>query len=132
MTYSDAKCVIDKKRKQLFWYGKIRPTAFSKEYTVSIQYKLGNSPRVWVSGDELEKLDAKDFPHKYYIDVKAKKVRICLYRYSEFNACKLLADTIIPWTVEWLYFYEIWLATGEWLGGGEHPDLGKEKTDEKI
>lgn len=53
-------------------------------------------------------------------------------RYSEFNVYKLLADTIIPWTVEWLYFYELWLATGEWLGGGEHPDFGKEKTDDKC
>ena len=57
-----------------------------------------------------------------------KMVRICLYRYSEFNVYKLLADTIIPWTVEWLYFYELWLATGEWLGGGEHPDLDRKKT----
>ncbi|MGH8092034.1 MAG: hypothetical protein ACREIF_00990 [Chthoniobacterales bacterium] len=29
-----------------------------------------------------------------------------------------LADTIVPWTSRWLYFYEIWLATGEWMGGG--------------
>ena len=33
-----------------------------------------------------------------------------------------IADTIIPWTSEWLFFYELWLATGgEWLGEGEHP-----------
>ena len=22
----------------------------------------------------------------------------------------------------WLFFYEIWLATSDWLGGGEHPE----------
>ena len=48
-------------------------------------------------------------------------VQICLYRHREFTKDKFLANTIIPWTVEWLYFYEIWLATGEWCGGGEHP-----------
>lgn len=33
----------------------------------------------------------------------------------------LLADTYVPWTMEWLVDFELWLATGEWLGGGEHP-----------
>jgi hypothetical protein len=32
-----------------------------------------------------------------------------------------LADTILPWAVEWLAYYEIWLATGVWYGGGEWP-----------
>ena len=31
----------------------------------------------------------------------------------------LIADTIVPWTCEWLVHYEIWFATGEWHGGGE-------------
>ncbi len=128
--YKEAHCSIDKKKNQLFWFGKIKPTALSKEYTVILKYQPGKSPRVWVVGDELEKLDDPNFPHKYNIDVENKMVRICLYRYSEFNSSKLLSNTIIPWTIEWLYFYELWLATGEWLGGGEHPDAGKPKTDD--
>jgi hypothetical protein len=34
----------------------------------------------------------------------------------------LLADTILPWTSEWLFYYELWSVNGyEWLGGGiEH------------
>lgn len=128
--YKDSKCNIDKRKKQLFWYGTIKPTVFSKEYNVIMTYRLWKSPQVWVLGDELEKLDAEDFPHKFDIDVGAKMVRICLYRYSEFNVYKLLANTIIPWTIEWLYFYELWLATGEWLGGGEHPNVGEEKKDD--
>ncbi len=32
-----------------------------------------------------------------------------------------LADTILPWASLWLFYYEVWLATGEWVGGGEHP-----------
>lgn len=129
-TYKDAHCSIDKKKSQLLWSGKIRPSALSKEYAVVLFYRLGESPKVWVIGDELEQLDNSSFPHKYRIDRENKMVRICLYRYSEFNSSKFLSNTIIPWTVEWLYFYELWLATGEWLGGGEHPDGGKEKTDE--
>jgi hypothetical protein len=33
----------------------------------------------------------------------------------------LLDRTIVPWAVLWLYFFEEWLRSGEWLGGGEHP-----------
>ncbi len=32
-----------------------------------------------------------------------------------------IATTVIPWLLEWLVYYEAWQATGEWLGGGEHP-----------
>jgi hypothetical protein len=39
-----------------------------------------------------------------------------------------IADTIIPWTSEWLFFYELWLASGEWHGGGHDP-LSDEKDD---
>ena len=70
--YKDAKCYIDKKKKQLFWSGQIKPTAFSKEYNILMLYKLWESPKVWVYGDELEKLDAEDFPHKSDINVDAK------------------------------------------------------------
>jgi hypothetical protein len=48
---------------------------------------------------------------------------LCLYypkkgeRRSEF----MIADYIVPWITMRLFFYEIWLATGEWRGGGtEH------------
>lgn len=81
-----------------------------------------------VVGDELDKLDAHDYPHKFDIDEENKMVSICLYRYSEFNSSKLLANTIIPRAIEWLYYYELWLATGKWLGG-EHPENGVPKTN---
>lgn len=132
IAYREASCSIDKKKNQLFWTGKIRPTALSQEYRVLLVYQLRKSPKVWVIGDELEKLDDINFPHKFDIDAENKLVRICLYRYSEFDSSKLLANTIIPWTIEWLYFYELWLATGEWLGGGEHPDVGKSKTEDIV
>lgn len=125
--YKDSSCKI--KNNQLTWAGVIRPTPLSKEYRTLLVYKIGESPKIWVIGDELEKLEDKDFPHNYHKDIDNKMVRICLYRYSEFNAQKIIADTIIPWTIEWLYFYELWLATGVWLGGGDHPQQGEEKKD---
>lgn len=34
-----------------------------------------------------------------------------------------VANTIVPWLAEWLEFYEGWLVTGIWYGGGEHPNV---------
>ena len=31
-------------------------------------------------------------------------------------------NTIVPWIADWLYYYEVWLFTGEWEGGGIHFD----------
>lgn len=33
----------------------------------------------------------------------------------------LLSTTVVPWTAEWLIHYEVWLATGQWTGGGHAP-----------
>lgn len=126
-TYPSSICEI--RGDTLWWHGKIQPTPISKEYSVIMTYKLWKSPSVWVIGEELQKLDDPEFPHRYKKDEKNQMVRICLYRYAEFSSKKFLAKTIIPWAVEWLYFYEIWLTTGEWCGGGEHPDFGKCKDD---
>lgn len=116
--YPSASCEL--RNGTLFWFGKVRPTPLSREYNVSLTYSNSQVPKVWVIGEELQKIDDPDFPHKYDIDVENNMVQICLYRYREFTREKFLANTIIPWTVEWLYFYEIWLATGTWCGGGEH------------
>jgi hypothetical protein len=48
---------------------------------------------------------------------------LCLFNPEkrEWNPEQRLGDTILPWACIWLYFYEIWLATGDWKGGGDHP-----------
>ena len=126
-TYPSSMCEI--KGDTLFWYGKIRPSPLSREYCVLIKFKMWKSPSVWILGDELQKLDSPEFPHRYQIDKENQMVEICLYRYREFTTYKFLSKTIVPWTVEWLYFYELWLATGEWYGGGDHPSTDEEKID---
>jgi hypothetical protein len=110
-------------RGTLYWKVSLQPTPLSANYDVEITYRLHGSPSVWVSGENLLKLDAPGFPHKYSVDKEKCRVNICLYLPGEFDKAYLLADTIVPWTIEWLYFYEMWLATGDWLGGGKHPDV---------
>jgi hypothetical protein len=30
-------------------------------------------------------------------------------------------NTIVPWAILWLFYFEEWLSSDEWKGGGEHP-----------
>ena len=32
-----------------------------------------------------------------------------------------LDQTIVPWTTLWLFYFEEWLASDDWKGGGMHP-----------
>lgn len=100
------------------WRGPMRPTPLSTEYVVRITYKLGSAPSVDVLDPKLmPRAPGEKIPHTY------TENRLCLYlpRANDWTARDLIADTIVPWTSFWLFFYETWHATGEWLGGGEHP-----------
>ena len=107
------------KRSQLTWIATLQPSPLSNTYKVRLQYKLDERPDVEVLDPKIEERDGRRPPHLY------PKGRLCLYlpRMNEWNGDMLLADTIVPWISEWLLNYEIWLATGEWCGGGEHPEI---------
>jgi hypothetical protein len=32
-----------------------------------------------------------------------------------------LDHTIVPWTALWLFYFEEWLISNDWKGGGVHP-----------
>jgi hypothetical protein len=34
-----------------------------------------------------------------------------------------ITNRIISWTIKWLFFHELWVTTGEWKGGGRHPEV---------
>ena len=41
-------------------------------------------------------------------------------------------QTIVPWTTLWLFYFEDWLSSDEWKGGGLHPgddDGGRRRSD---
>lgn len=113
--FPESKCSIQRNR--LAWEGTLQPTGLSARYKAEISCTVNGKPDVWVSGDNI--VDHDNIPHKY--DIDKGRVNVCLYLPAEHNSSWLFTDTIIPWIIEWLYFYEVWLATGAWLGGGEHP-----------
>lgn len=101
----------------------VRPTPLSIEYTLKVVFEPDqNVPfSVYVVNPKPLKLaeSATRLEHVY----DNQKQRLCLYRpgKKQWDRSMLLSETAIPWAIEWLYFYEIWVSTGKWLGGGEHP-----------
>ena len=63
-------------------------------------------------------------PHIYFNKADPQYPRLCLYDPKErfWSPDEYIAETIIPWASDWLFFFEGWLATGEWAGGGRHPE----------
>lgn len=100
------------------WRGWLQPLPESGRYEVAIEYRMGWSPRAWVISPKL----ADDAPRIYSME------KLCLYHPFEWDwhGNRILAATIFPWVANWLFFYEIWLDTGEWLGP-EAPHEGRKE-----
>src|ERR1019366_2576583 len=62
-------------------------------------------------------------PRHIYLDDDGIGFSLCLYdpRENQWSPEDFIADTILPWTSEWLYFFEGWMLTDRWEGGGNHP-----------
>lgn len=100
--------------------GCVQPTVISRQYEVEFLQRGGKSPEVRVIDPPLERgKNDEDIPHMY------GQERLCLYLPSgeEWKPAQPIALTIVPWTALWLAYYEGWLATGEWQGGGVHPEV---------
>ncbi len=89
--------------------GKIQPTEHSEVYKIRLKYDGASSPKVYVVDPELP-LDIN--AHMY------SDKRLCLYYPKEnpWKHTKSISDTIIPWTAEWLVYYELYQIDGKWHG----------------
>lgn len=94
------------------WRGTLQPRESSPRYRVVIEYRQGKVPKVRVTWPPLPPTT----PHLY-----ADRT-LCLYWPSEWRwgRDQVIAETILPWAALWLYYYELWLDTGEWLGPSSH------------
>jgi len=112
-------CRVRKNR--LICRGYVQPTALNNRYRVRLEYEERDLPKVWVEEPKLSRLNPDEpIPHTYDEDCP------CLFlpRAQEWGPEKPIATTIVPWLSLWLLYYESWLVTGEWQGGGEHPKRG--------
>ena len=108
------KCTI--KKGTLTTCFKIRPTDLSRTYRVKITYKLTEVPKVMVIEPNLVDLaNGKKLPHVYH-----NPLRLCLFtpKLMQWNSTMKIAKTTVPWTYLWLYYFEDWLESGVWKGGG--------------
>lgn len=108
------------RRSLVSWTGDLKPTAMSETYTVRIDYPLRRRPTVWVLKPQLRGLTPEGKIKHTFADGS-----VCLHLHEDWTAAMFISETIVPWLLLWLYHYESWHATGNWLGGGHEPQGGK-------
>ena len=116
--YSDVTHQVRKDHRSVDTYISLKPTEESQIYKLRISARIESTivdiypvePFIG-RGPNGEKV-----PHMY------SDGSLCLYypEYAEWKYTDSWAETLIPWASLWLYYYELWLMTGEWLGGGIH------------
>ena len=91
--------------------GSITPSDGCSKYSVQICYKQNGIPEVRIINPTIP----KDIWRKVHIYDKGM---LCLYdcREQPWKCTDNLHEKIIPWTAEWLVFYELFLICGKWLG----------------
>ena len=125
--------VVDRFERGASWEGILAPD--KQEYLVRVRYRvplaienislLDVQPRVRVVSPSLERhadYEEGPVPHVYQSTADASILYLCLFDPDgrEWSCDDLIADTTIFWAAEWLYFYEGWLVTKKWRGGGRH------------
>lgn len=113
------------------WRGTLRP--LFQTYVVEIRYRAPlvierlnvrtMQPRVYVLSPTLRRRAGDSegpLPHVYY--APDGEVWLCMLdpEDGDWSPADSLAETTVPWTIEWLAAYEGWRATGRWTASGRH------------
>jgi hypothetical protein len=124
-----ADAVVRHNGRTLLFRAGISPGSFGRLYQCLLKIKPdGKQPEVIVLEPDLSRLaQGKEIPHTYAYD--GHGTRLCLWwpKGREWVPTMNLGDTFVPWTAEWLHYFELWLLTGEWSGGGEHPNAKRKR-----
>lgn len=101
------RCKIDKGK--LICKGKVKPNGCKEEYSFSIHYKPEKPPKFYITNP---KIAYNKELHMY------KEGNLCLYFPDDmpWSDNISIAKKMIPWLIEWIIFYELWLITGMWFG----------------
>ncbi len=117
------------------WSGPLRP--LFQTFWIQILYRApsvieavslrDSQPRVKIITPQLRprRNDPEGLlPHVYYGGSDIADVFLCMFdpESNEWSPNMSLAETTVPWTIDWLASYEGWRATGVWTGGGKHLD----------
>jgi hypothetical protein len=105
---------------ELVWRYSASPMPLSRAYQLRIDYRQDDVPRVFVEDPDLVRVaEGRRLPHVY----EQQPTRLCLYlpRKREWSGSMRIDQTVVPWAALWLFYFEEWLDSHEWKGGGEHP-----------
>lgn len=115
------------------WEGELRPLSTTYRVRVIDHRGLddgrlvfaGDWPVVRVLSPTLSARDGapeEPVPHLFGDHDDPAGAHLCLFYPDgvDWNDEMLLADSIVPWAAEWLFYYEMWHVTGAW-GGPEAP-----------
>lgn len=116
------KIGVEKKELLVNWVEfNLQPTPLSRIYKILLVYIQGYTPYVYVLNPSLSELKKTDqaIPHLY----DHQRYKLCLhYPYTnDYNHNEEIGQQYIPWIKHWLYYFEEWLYSGEWKGGGIEP-----------
>ena len=107
---------------RLVWDFEAQPTPLSRSYARHLTYpQRGGGPAMIVEAPDLGALaGGRKLPHVY----QQSPPTLCLYLpgAGEWADHKRLSQTVVPWAVLWLFYFEEWLSSDDWKGGGVHPD----------
>jgi hypothetical protein len=118
------------------WHGTVRPIC--QTYRIQIVYFARRFFDGWMLANPYECVTVLDPPigpdprgtgeppqHVYRLGYPPAFPRLCIFdpAQREWRPNEYIVDKIIPWTIKWLLFHEDWVATGEWKGGGRHPEV---------
>lgn len=107
----------------LLYHFSLAPSVFGRVYDCRLHIKPdARMPEVLVLAPDLKALaNGDDLPHIYPHDGPGTKLCLWWPRQRDWLPQMKLTETCIPWTAEWLWYFEDWLSTRFWTGGGEHP-----------
>jgi len=118
-----ARLDIRRGRELIYWFN-VSPSEFGRTYRCRLRVTPdAQTPEVLVVSPDLRKLAAGDTVPHIYPHV-GPETKLCLWwpKQREWVPQLSLSDTFISWTTQWLWYFEDWLFTREWAGGGApHP-----------
>lgn len=102
----------------------LKPNLYARSYKVHIQLSGHPTalPDIFVEEPDLRILaNDEKIPHTYPCSPE-HGVKLCLWHpgSNEWTQAIPLSQSVIPWTVLWLTYFELWLSSGIWEGGGLH------------
>ncbi|MBT1620004.1 hypothetical protein KK090_12130 [Curtobacterium flaccumfaciens pv. poinsettiae] len=90
----------------------LQPAPASDHYDVRLEARPYRQAEIFVTSPALQTDEQGRLPHVY------NNGALCLNRTGEWGDRDLFIDTTLPWTLEWLFYYELWLVDRVWRGDG--------------